>query len=166
MSEMLGNQYFMARKYSLAEPILESCLRKYPGNKSIRKKLIVCYTQTGNLDTALSSFLSLIKEDIEYIINTDPVEDDCPCPELIYDLENSGKQFVDLMLEYGKLGILWLYCDINKSIYYFKKALEINPSETKLKSIHVIIQNHIESRKGLTDTQEVPLPKQINGHYF
>lgn len=167
MSEMLGNQYFMARKYDLAEPVLESCLRKYPENKSIKKKLIVCYTQTGKLELTLPLFLSLIKDDIEFIINTDPIEDDCPCPELIYDLENSDKSRTDLIVEYEKLGVLWLYCDVNKSLYYFKRALSLDPTKTVLKSIQVIIKNYLDGNH----KQAKPAGKslntaQFNGHYF
>lgn len=150
MSEMLGNQYFMARKYDLAEPVLEECLRKTPENKSIRKKLIVCYTQTGKIELALHTFLSLIKEDIEFIINTDPIEDDCPCPELIYDLENSGKSVDSLLIEYEKLGILWLYCNVTKSLDYFNRALNVRPELAVLKAINVIVKNYVESNPSLS----------------
>ena len=68
MSEMLGNQYFLARKYSLAAEQLEKALFNDPGSKGIRRKLVVCYTQTGDIDKALQLFLSLIKEDIDFVI--------------------------------------------------------------------------------------------------
>ncbi|GJQ61699.1 MAG: hypothetical protein SCALA702_07520 [Melioribacteraceae bacterium] len=166
MSEMLGNQYFMARKYELAEPVLESCLRKYPDNKSIKKKLIVCYTQTGKIEQALPTFLSLIKDDIEFIINTDPIDDDCPCPELIYDLENSDNSKDELMFEYEKLGILWLYCDVNKSFFYFKKAVSLMPDKTVLKSIHVILKNYIDGTSPKKNISKSISATQYNGHYF
>ena len=69
MSEMLGNQYFLARNYSGAAQELEKVLREDSKNKAIRRKLIVCYTQIGEIQEALSLFLSLAKEDIGFIIN-------------------------------------------------------------------------------------------------
>src|SRR5574340_573758 len=90
MSEMLGNQYFLSRKYCEALRELEESLLKNPSNKSIKKKLIICYVMAGKVYTALELFEQLITEDIYFIINTDPILDDCPCPEIIYEIENSS----------------------------------------------------------------------------
>ena len=120
MSEMLGNQYFMARNYSAAEKEFEDCLSKYPDNKSVRKKLIVCYTQSNKLQLALDFFYNLIKEDIDFIVNTDHVEDDCPCPELIHKIEDSNNYDPNSKEYFTMLGIIWLYCNIEKSIENFE----------------------------------------------
>ena len=86
MSEMLGNQYFMARKFAASVPEFEEALAKTRDTKMIRKKLIICYTQVGQIQRAFQLFHSLIKEDIEFIANTDVIADDCPCPELVTNL--------------------------------------------------------------------------------
>ncbi len=120
MSEMLGNQYFLARKFCEALTELEEALNKDLFNKSIRKKLIICYLKTNRLDKALKLFIQLINEDIDIIINTDPILDDCPCPEIIYELENT-LEAEDTNERNIALGILWLYCDLSTSIKYFSK---------------------------------------------
>lgn len=144
MSEMLGNQYFLARNYSGAAMELEKALQKEPGNKSIRKKLIICLNQIGHIRKALAIFKTLVQEDAEYIINTDPVDDDCPCPELIYEAENylpDNKNSSDFLL---RLGMLWLYCDLVQSIYYFQKAHNMEKENSDIKSILVYLKNKVE----------------------
>lgn len=146
MSEMLGNQYFMARNYSDAMRELEEVLIKHPSNKNVKKKLIVCYTQTGKVNKALDFFYELIKEDIEFIINTNPVHDDCPCPELVQLIEK--KKVGNVTSPYFNIisGIIWLYCDPNKSLEYFIKSLGIEPNNQNIKNITQIIKNYIHSR--------------------
>ncbi|NIV98549.1 tetratricopeptide repeat protein, partial [Candidatus Saccharibacteria bacterium] len=127
MHEMLGNQLFLVRNYTRAAETLEKALRKKPKDKAIRRKLIVCYTQIGEVKKALQLFMSLANEDIDFIINIDPIEDDCPCPEIVYDMEaqlDQNQNSVDFQLN---LGMLWLFCDIHKSIAYFKQAQKLDP---------------------------------------
>jgi pentatricopeptide repeat protein len=126
VNEMLGNQYFMARDYAAAERELAPALTKNPISKPIRRKLIICYTQLGEISKALDMFNELIHQDIEFVIKADEILDDCPCPELL-----DNKEHVYLQSEsednFLILGMLWLYCDIENSIKYFSKALEIDP---------------------------------------
>ena len=82
-SEMLGNQYFIARKYESAAISLRQALLDNPNNNAVKKKLILCYTQLGEVKKALHLFKELIEADIDLIIDTDTKEDFCPCPELI-----------------------------------------------------------------------------------
>jgi len=124
MSEMLGNQYFLARKFSEAQLTFEGLIRRGLSNISIKKKLVICYTQTHCYEKALIILNEVIDEDFDSIIDSDPILDDCPCPDLIYELESSG-QFVG---EYHKpvvMGIFWLYCDLANSIQYFQKASKL-----------------------------------------
>ena len=136
MSEMLGNQYFMARKYAASVPEFEEVLDRTPDDKMIRKKLIICYTQIGQIQRALKLFYSLIKEDIDIIAKTDPIADDCPCPELV-DKFSDAKN-IDLENELRQ-GILWLFCNAQKSLDHFLKAKSLNPDNDQLCSIIKII---------------------------
>lgn len=130
MSEMLGNQFFMARNYPAAQKELEEVYLKESNNISVKKKLLICYTQTGKLQEAINLFFELIKENIEDIVNTDPIKDDCPCQELIekierlYHLENPSTEHLLI------LAIIWLYCDEHKSLEYFYKLQEVDPSNS------------------------------------
>jgi pentatricopeptide repeat protein len=145
-SEMLGNQYFIARKYESAAISLCEALLNDPNNNAVKKKLILCFTQLGEVKKALQLFKELIEEDIDLIINTDIKEDYCPCPELIQKYggvlpyEDNSK---DLKI---MLGILWLYCDAPKSLSFFKTVLEQEPDNEQIKSITSIIEERLKSK--------------------
>ena len=144
MSEMLGNQYFLGRKYLEAAKELEEVLTDQPHNKTAMKKLVICYSQLGNVQKTLTIFHDLISEDIGIIINTDIVEDDCPCPELVNksdDPENESNKSFDY---YAMHGVLWLYCNVQKSLNYFEKASEMDSSNKLLKSILSLINSYID----------------------
>ncbi len=144
-SEMLGNKYFLARNYSGAAKNLQHVLSQNPINKSARKKIIICYTQIGEIEKAFDNFYTLVKEDINFIINTDPVADDCPCPELV---DKYGKLFpyennsFDMKL---MLAMLWLYCDANKSYGFFKEIAETSTVDLRIKEITASIKKNIKS---------------------
>jgi len=144
MSEMLGNQYFMARKYKDAVKELEPIYLKNPINKSIRRKLIVGYTQTGKLINALELFNSLVQEDVGYIIKADPIDDDCPCPEIVKQLRVSSKEISSPDINIYN-GILWLYCDPKISLEFFNNALIDFPENEGLKKSIKVITNHLSN---------------------
>lgn len=118
MHEMLGNQYFLVRKYPEARNELELALKDNPTALSIKKKLIICHIQTASISRALNLFYEVISENIDSIINTDPIIENCPCPQLIYELENTMLP-MNSELQALSLGMLWLYCDIHQSLKYF-----------------------------------------------
>lgn len=144
MSEMLGNQYFMARNYVSAEKELEPVYLKDPTSKPVRRKLIICYVQTRKFDRALDVFYSLVKDDINFITSADSVLDDCPCNELLdeYDKKHNCTDEYEYNLSHG---MFWLYCDANKSYKYLKKALKIFPNNEKLKKSVKIIDKYRKS---------------------
>lgn len=141
MSEMLGNQYFLARKFCEALNELEEAFLKDPHNNSVKKKLIICYIKTNQIDRAFSHFIELCEDDINFIINTDPILDDCPCPDIIYELENAiDSDNVDK--KYLSLGMLWLFCDVNKSEKYFSLIQNSNEVGFILNKLYEL-QKHI-----------------------
>lgn len=135
MSEMLGNQYFIARRYQEACFELEASVQKDPFNYSAIKKLIICYLQTDQFDKAFKYFIEIVRNDLSVITNTDLHRDGCPCPEIIertlpeLNYTTDDEQFI-------KLGILYLYCDINESINYLEK---VSPSSSLFKEVQEII---------------------------
>lgn len=149
-SEMLGNKYFLARKYKNAAENFQYTLQTDPINKSVRKKLIICYTQIGQINKAFENFYILAKNDISFIIDTDIVADDCPCPELI-DKYGSvfpyEKDSFDLKL---MLAILWLYCDAKKSLEFFKRILIEKPGDSRIREIVSSIESNIKLTNTLT----------------
>ena len=140
MSEMLANQFFLARNYAAAAEQLKDALLCDPHNKAMRKKLVICLNESGEIRKAVTHFISLIKEDADCIINTDPVADDCPCPELIYEAERylqDNQNSIDFTL---RLGMLWLYCDITESMRYFQKANTLAPKDGDIKTILTLLK--------------------------
>lgn len=142
---MLGNQYFMARNYFAAISELEEVFEKNPSNKSLKRKIIICYTQTNDLKKALILFNELVEEDINFIIDADPIKDDCPCPELVKELDNphSTPYFADKFDNLVCQGIIWLYCDVTKSYEFFKEARQLNDRNQIINSILHRIENYI-----------------------
>lgn len=121
MSEMLANQYFMARNFISAESEYEKCIISKPDSLLAKKKLIICYTENGKIDKALKLFNDVISIQIQIITSTDLIKDDCPCPEIIKRIIeiNDGAESADVSIQ---LGILWLYCNPETSLSYFEKA--------------------------------------------
>lgn len=144
MSEMLANHYFQRREYLLAAEHLEEELIQSPLNKKVKKKLIISYTQVGQIEKALSIFVQLIKEDIKFITCTDQFKEDCPCPDLIYEYENNRIFLENDYRHLLTLGILWLYCDIHRSYNYMMEAQELKSSSQLTEAINTI-SKEIES---------------------
>lgn len=144
MSEMLGNQYFMARNYKEAVKELEPVYLKDISNKSVRRKLIIGYTQTGKIMKALELFIPLVIEDVDFIMSADPIVDDCPCREIMQHLSSSPKN-IDSAESNIYNGILWLYCEPKKSLKFFRRAMFDFPENEEIKKIILIIKEHIQN---------------------
>ncbi|MBK7105648.1 MAG: hypothetical protein IPH62_10230 [Ignavibacteriae bacterium] len=144
MNEMLGNQYFMARNYLGAADAFQNVLKDEPKNLNAKKKLIISLTQIGKFSKAFELFADFISENIDCIVNTDPAKDDCPCAELVNNLEVKSKYGTESITILETLGILWLYCDIHNSIEYFEKALQLIPNDVKLNSILIILKKKLK----------------------
>lgn len=132
---MLGNQYFMVRKYLAAAKEFEKSLQADRENYKVMKKLVICYTQINRPSDALELFLELISHDIEIIINTDPIAADCPCPGLIGEVEAGAVRYEDKFVMNCMLGILWLYCDLSVSLRYLRRAYDIEQENTLLNNV-------------------------------
>lgn len=138
MCEMLGNQYFLARRYFEAVGQFEKVLLLDSENDSAKRKLIICYIQTNEIGLALKLFSDLINKNIDIILNSDSDRDDCPCRQMIHELENYPTSLND----YEKsivLGILWLYCDIDHSREYFNSVVKKHPDKNQIRKISQII---------------------------
>lgn len=142
MSEMLGNQYFLARNFDKALYQLEMVLKKEPDNEKVKKKLIICYCEVGKVNQALNLFYSVIQTNIDLIVKTDLIDEDCPCPNIIKRLK-WYEQVVDNSFDFNCIiGMLNLYCDIEESKLYFSKALQSDPKNKLLKSIIKTISSY------------------------
>lgn len=143
MSEMLGNQYFLARNYKQAIPEFEECLKNDPTNKFVRRKIIIGYTQVGEFEKSLMNFHQLVSDDIKFILDADPIRDDCPCAEIIRETKFSGYNIFETKVIYG---ILWLYCDISTSLEYFNEAHKLKPNNLLINDIITIIRSYLKNQ--------------------
>ena len=149
MSEMLGNQYFMTRKYQSALNQFEDTIEEHPENMNVRKKLIICYTQTKQLEKAIKLFTETLHENPDSIIDTDLLKDDCPCPDLISTIENKLKNNLEnySYSTFQALGILWLYCNLKKSIENFERAVNLKPENKEMNTILTILKRKLADSK-------------------
>ena len=139
MSEMLGNQYFMARNYEEALKYLLPVYERNHSNNLVKRKLIICFFMTDKIFKAFDLFYELVLDDVEFIVKADPVFDDCPCQEIIRELnlenDSTSKQIEQLLLK----GMIWLFCDPKQSLFFLEKAGEIEPHNAKIsKTINTI----------------------------
>lgn len=139
MSEMLANHFFLIRDYNRAIKTYEKAALSIGITKTIRKKIIICYVKTLELEKALNEFLKLLEEDMDFITNTDINSDDCPCPDIISEVERGEIDFADQYEKNISLGILWLYCDKKQSLLHFRKAYALCNKDKRLrKAIHFL----------------------------
>lgn len=140
---MLGNQYFMVRKYLAASKEFEKALQACCENFTIMKKLVICYTQVNRPLDALEMFYKIISLDIGIITNTDPIAVDCPCPALIGEVEAGAVKYEDKFIVNCMLGILWLYCDMSVSLRLFRQACEIEQNNTLLNKVIKVYEDYL-----------------------
>lgn len=147
MSEMLGNQYFLSRNFSKAKEAYEKVLSSEPENDYVKKRLIVCYTQTGEINKAFDLFFEIVKKNIDLITNTDLVADDCPCPELISKYGNvkpTEECSHDAKL---MLGMLWLFCNSQISFEFFNNLSSEEKSDERIVEVRNIIKEKINQNE-------------------
>jgi len=134
MHEMLGNHHFLLKDYVLALAHYEAVLSEGKASTVVRKRAIVCYIQTHQVNEALPLFADLIAEDIGCIIGHDNEQEGCPCPEIIQEYESrmTGSPSQN---DLTAMGMLWLYCEPNKSLQWFDRAVQQEPDNPYLKSV-------------------------------
>lgn len=138
MNEMLGNQYFLSKRFNEATTQFERALLFNPQNYGVKKKLIVCYIQQKEFRLALKIFSDLISENVGAILNYDSDNVDCSCRDVIKEIENSSSKLNDTERE-TMLGILWMYCDKVKSQKYFDSLSKREPQNLLYKKVTKII---------------------------
>jgi len=85
-----------------------------------------------------------VQEDVKFIINADPIFDDCPCPEIEKQLRTSPKDILSPDINIYN-GILWLYCNPKISVKFLKKAIMDFPENTDIKNAIEIIRQEIKN---------------------
>ena len=142
MSEMLGNYFFINHNYQSACYELENALKDDPSNNAIQRKLILCYIKLGAVIEGYYLFHKLVKTNIECIVHCYFKENPCPCLDLIKEFSDSNYDSISESYNNISLGILWLYCDIDRSLFYLNKANIESSDDDKLTKIINLISNY------------------------
>ena len=148
MSEMLGNQYFLSRNFDKAVHHLEDALAIEPDNGKVKKKLVICYCETGHVQSALELFDKITSTNIELIAETDIVQEDCPCPEILERMRWYEQVAANSLDFHCIMGMLNLYCNIDDSLAAFGRALEINPENDLIKKLVTRISDYSRIHAG------------------
>lgn len=134
----------MIRNYEKAIHTYESVVSRNGTTKSIRKKMIICYIRTSKIEKALAEFCKLVEEDIMFLTNTDLKAEDCPCAEIISEIENDEIHYEETE-KHLAMGILWIYCDLKISLQYFDDYMMKNQNNSELNNAYQIIKAYSQN---------------------
>lgn len=126
---MLGNQYFMARKFEQAIPHFETTLEQYPDDLRILRKLVICYVASESLKRALDKMELFLKSAPKDYFETEQRDENCPCPEIIDRWSVNPPKALSRYEYLIAMGILDLFCGHKRSRSYFHQARKIQPLE-------------------------------------
>lgn len=145
MSLMLGNRYFLDRDYARAVPLLEAARAETPEAARVLKRLVIAYVQLEELELALDRLELVLSRSPRAVIDTDPDEEDCPCPALCAAFERrlgSGPATYSVVLG---LGILELYCDLQRARRHLRQAHDLRPAEARLTRVLALAEREMPS---------------------
>jgi hypothetical protein len=146
MREILGHQAFLARDYANVVKEFEPFLKKGKASDSMKKKLVIAFIQVGRIEDALKLFIHLGEKDLGIIAKTDPIYDECPCPELVYDLVKKEDYQDGSADYYTSLAILWAYCDMNHTLNYLDKAIQKSEDPALLKIAYTQVFSYMKKQ--------------------
>lgn len=138
MDRMLGNQFYLARKFSQAIPYLERVHKKYPKDVQTAEKLILCCVFTSQLERATSFFLNLLKHSALDAGGKESVQNHAKEKELFADWTMNLPGLLSAKERIFALGMIATFFDINLASCYFRKARELDPKDVQ---VHQILEN-------------------------
>jgi tetratricopeptide (TPR) repeat protein len=128
MDRMLGNQYFMARKFEQAIPQFEMTLQQHPDDLHTLRKLIVCYVATEKIEQAVNQLKHFLKLTPKDYFETEIGDQNCPCPEIIEQWSAHPPKTLSRSEYLISMGILNLFCGQKESWSYFREAKAAAPN--------------------------------------
>jgi tetratricopeptide (TPR) repeat protein len=138
MSEMLANHYYMNHKYFEAARLYNDVLKHNADNYDAKKKLIPCLIKLGEINKAFELYYDIIKYKPNLIAKNNHTKN-CPCLELLNEIENEKRTNLSIKEFYLALAILWSYCNINNSIRYFELVQTLTPECKKFQEVLLLI---------------------------
>lgn len=150
---MLANQYFISERYQEASYQYGEVLKKHPENYLVKKKLVLCYIKTGEIDNALKLFTELTKSNVNIIFKNEISIYPQICKDMIYEIENFNSNFTQKE-KYLILGILYMYCDFKIAEEHFQKLQKMIPYNDNLFTTIKTINHFITKKKEHEDGKE------------
>ncbi|GAB4367651.1 MAG: hypothetical protein Kow0042_08400 [Calditrichia bacterium] len=132
---MLGNHYFMVRKFYSACSEYEEVLKAHPSNYAVMKRLIICYLKLGNYRKGFKLYYSLILKKPELLFTDTTDQEICPCQEIINDLQASAPAHLNEKEYYLTLAMLWSFRDVKESLNYFRQVQEMGYNIGKIENL-------------------------------
>ncbi len=149
MSEMLANRHFASGHYEEAQKGFEAVLRRRPGHVTARKKLTVCYVQTGRLREAVDLVLGLMEEVPEALCSVAAAAhaeaEGFPCRAVLDAFAERGRSLGPGDYHAG-LGVLQLYCNAEAALGELDRAAEEDPSRMEIRALRAVVRRHLEAR--------------------
>ena len=118
MSEMLANNYFIVRDYAKAREVFLQLPEPVRDDCRVLKKLILCEIFLSQPYKALHYLLTILRRDPAIIIKIDIDTEDCPCRDLIIELEERAGYSDGDERSILSLAMLWLYCNLQRAMEY------------------------------------------------
>ncbi len=122
MKRMLANQYYMARDFRRAIPLLKKALERYPGDLSLLSKLVISYVAEQKLKKALPHLRILLSRLPPGYFSSISVDENCPCPDLIERWRQDPPANLSREELYVSLAILELFCGGKNVVNYLRAA--------------------------------------------
>lgn len=147
MSEMLANRHFASGHYEEARKGFEAVLRRRPGHVTARKKLTVCYVQTGRLREAVDLALGLMEEVPEAlcVAAAQSEAEGFPCRAVLAAFAERGRS-LDRGAYHAGLGVLQLYCNAEAALGELGRAAEEDPSRMEIRALLAVVRRHLEAK--------------------
>ncbi|MCG8607594.1 hypothetical protein MJD09_21745 [bacterium] len=142
MERMLGNQYFMARRFEDAIPCFENALRKTPSDPGIMKHLIGCYVMTGNIEGALHNLGDLLARGIAKGIDPLPDAEEDAFRQMLAEWYRKPPRTQSRFEYLLSIAILTLLCEPELAPAYFKEAQKLAPKHELLREISEKVTSH------------------------
>jgi tetratricopeptide (TPR) repeat protein len=114
VNQMLANRYLRTRRYGDALPFYEEAVRTHPDDADARRKLILCYLQTGHLSESLGMMAELITESPTAMPVTPAEADIVPAAEILEGLKQR-ERVLPPEVYHATMGVILLYLDTDRS---------------------------------------------------
>lgn len=150
MLEMLANNYFIIRNYAKAKEVFLQLPESLREDSRVLKKLVLCEIFLSRPYNALGYLLSILRRDPAIIVKTDIDTEDCPCRDLIIELEERTGYGEGDERKTLSLAMLWLYCDLDRAVKYLYMIPE-GDGKPGILEFKYIINNYINNTINLPE---------------